>query len=124
MCQQPTRGLRPFGPLSISAPGIEPSLLLLVKEKPPWASEYSDDQGILFPYHPDEDPQGHTLEKLLIDFAGMKRGPDPKEGSVKNLGQIGLPYGVYDLLPFLTQVWGMVDNQGRTLEERRKLRQL
>jgi hypothetical protein len=109
--------------LCIGVPGIEPSLLLLVKEKPPWASENSDDQGILLPYQPDDDPQGHVLEKLLVDFAGMERVPDSKDGSVKNREQVGLPHDVLDLLHFLMKVWGMVDNEGRTLEERRKLAQ-
>lgn len=107
--------------LSISAPGIEPSLLLLVKEMTPWANEGSDDQGILLPYHPVDDPQGQVLEKLLIDFAGMDRGPEPNEGSVKNLGQIGLPYDVNALLPFLMRVWGI---ENKHYEEQKRQRAL
>jgi hypothetical protein len=107
--------------LSISAPGIEPSLLLLVKEKPPWVSENSEDQGILLPYHPEDDPQGHVLEKLLIDFAGMGRGPDPAEGTVKDPGQIGLSYGISALLPFLMQVWGI---ENKHYDEQKRQRAL
>lgn len=84
-----------------------PSLLLLIKEKEHWWGEDSREQVILFPYSPDLDPQRLILEKRLIEFAGMDRGPDPNEGTVKGEMQIGAPYGVDCMFPYLTGVWSL-----------------
>lgn len=95
--------------LITKAPGIEPSLLLLIKEKEDWWGESSGDQAILFPYSPDADPQGQILKKRLMEFAGMARGPDPNEVVVKGEMQIGEPCGADRMLSFLTWVWSIGD---------------
>lgn len=93
--------------LTIRAPHVPPSLLLLIKEKELWWSEDSREHVILFPYSPNLDPQRLILEKRLIEFANMGSRPGPNEGAVKGEMQIGTPYGVDRMFPYLTGVWSL-----------------